>query len=212
MKITKFVHSCLLVEMPAPVNRTVLFDPGAMSESALDINKLTYLDDIIITHGHPDHLSMTLLRTLVSKFPNVQITAPKEVVEKLEIENIPASCSNSEGIKIFDSPHESIKPLAPQPEQIGIHYLDKLTNPGDSHALTETKAILALPVSAPWGSTLKALNVALDLRPRYVLPVHDWHWRDEAREQTYAMYEEQLGKEGITFIKLKTGEPVVLDT
>lgn len=43
MKITKFVHSCLLIEMPEPVNRTVLFDPGSFSEDALNIDKLEHL-------------------------------------------------------------------------------------------------------------------------------------------------------------------------
>ncbi|MDB5170622.1 MAG: hypothetical protein JWO35_316 [Candidatus Saccharibacteria bacterium] len=211
MKITKFVHSCLLVEMPAPVNRTVLFDPGVMSEQALDVTNLAYLDDIIITHAHSDHLSMTLLRILDSKFPNVQITAPSEVVDRLEAEGITATNQASEGITFFDSPHESVEPLFPHPEQIGVHYLDKLTHPGDSHSFTETKAILALPIAAPWGSTIKAFNLAAELKPRYVLPIHDWHWRDEAREQTYALFEARLAERGITFLKLQTGQPVVVD-
>ena len=107
----------------------------------------------------------------------------------------------------FDSPHESVEPLFRSPEQIGIHYLDKLSDPGDSHSFKETKAILALPVTAPWGSTIKALNLALELKPKHVLPIHDWHWRDEAREQTYDRFERILGEQGITFHKLQTGQP-----
>jgi len=54
----------------------------------------------------------------------------------------------------------------------------------------------------------KALNLALALKPKHVLPIHDWHWRDEARESTYQNFEQILGKEGITFYKLQTGVPV----
>lgn len=211
MKITKFEQSCLLVEMPAPQNRTALFDPGMMSETALDIDKLEYLDDIIITHGHGDHLSLKLIKQLCAKFPTVRITAPSEVVDLLEKEDITATSDAGDGIVFFDSPHESVAPLYPQPEEIGVHYLDLLSHPGDSHSFGETKSILALPVTAPWGSLIAAVNLALVLKPKYILPIHDWHWKDLAREQAYAGLVETFSKNGITFLPLQTGVPVVLD-
>lgn len=211
MKITKFVHSCLLVEMPDPVNRTALFDPGVMSEPALDVNALEYLDDIIITHYHSDHMSVPLIKRLVAKFPDVRITAPSDACQQLKEQGITASDQAGEGIVFFDSPHESVAPMFPQPEEIGVHYLDKLSHPGDSHSFHETKAILALPVQAPWGSTVRAVNLALELKPQHVIPIHDWHWRDEAREQTYSSLEQLFAASGITFHKMQTGKPVVID-
>lgn len=213
MKITKFVHSCLLVEMPAPVSRTALFDPGIMSEAALDITKLTYLDDIIYTHGHSDHLSIPLLKQLVARFPRVHITAPTEVVDVLAGEGITASDQPSEGIVLFDSPHAVIRPYfdSDPPQQIGVHYLGLLSDPGDSHAFSETKAVLALPVQAPWGSVRDATALALELRPQYIVPVHDWHWNDEARNQAYGKLESLFGEQGITFIRPRTGKSFVLD-
>lgn len=212
MRITKFVHSCLLVQMPAPISRSVLFDPGAMSEAALDIGKLDYLDDIVITHIHPDHLSLNLLKQAVAKFPNVRITAPAAVVTHLSAQQIVASSKPAPGMVFFDSPHEDVSPMYPHPEQIGVHYLGMLSDPGDSHSFTETKAILALPMTGPWGNAIRALNLALELKPKYVLPIHDWHWRDEAREQTYDTFERILGDQGIIFLKLQTGQPAVINT
>lgn len=211
MKITKFEHSCLLVEMPAPQNRTTLFDPGMMSETALDISKIDYLDDIVITHSHGDHLSLNLMKQLVAKFPAVKITAPADVVDLLEKEDIAASSDPSEGISFFDAPHEAVEPLFITPDQIGVHYLAMLTHPGDSHSFSETKAILALPVTAPWGATTTAVKLALELKPQYVLPIHDWHWRPEARDQMYSALEPAFAQHGITFVKLVTGEPVTLE-
>jgi L-ascorbate metabolism protein UlaG (beta-lactamase superfamily) len=172
VKITKFVHACVLVETDG---RVALFDPGMMSEAALDVDKLTSLDDLIITHEHGDHLSMTLVKKLVAKFPKVHITAPPEVVEQLSKEGIIASSEPSEGIVLFESPHEKVEPLFPTPQEIGVHYLDKFTDPGDSHSFHETKAVLALPVQAPWGSTIRAIHLGLELKPKYIIPVHDWH-------------------------------------
>lgn len=193
------------------MNRTALFDPGVMSEQALDVDKLVYLDDIFITHSHADHLSLDLLSRLTGKFPSVRITAPSDVVNILSQQGIAASSTTPEGATFFDAPHEQVEPLFPQPANIGIHYLDKLTDPGDSHSFAETKPVLALPVTAPWGSTIRAANLAVELGPQYVLPIHDWHWNEAARENTYQLLQQELGKQGITFIPMKTGQSVVLD-
>ncbi|MEJ0073794.1 MAG: MBL fold metallo-hydrolase [Candidatus Saccharibacteria bacterium] len=211
MKITKLVHSCLLVEMPAPVNRTALFDPGSMS--TVDVDSLEFLDDIIITHIHGDHFDLELVKKLVAKFPKVRITAPEEIVEQLNAESIPATSATSDGIAFFDSPHEAIRPFMPAdpPQEIGVHYLDKLSHPGDSHSFHETKAVLALPVQAPWGSTVDAVKLALELKPKYVVPIHDWHWADAAREGSYGYLDKALSAAGITFIKAVNGEPFTLD-
>ena len=212
MKITKFVHSCLLVEMPAPVNRTALFDPGSMSESALSVDSLEFLDDIIITHSHGDHLSMPLLKQLVAKFPDVRITTTQEVVDLLAHEGIHAQTDPPEGLVLFDAPHESVEPVFPTPQAIGVHYLDRLSDPGDSHHFSETKAILALPVTAPWGGMIAAVQLALELKPKYIIPIHDWHWSETARHSSYDRLEEIFAEKGnITFIKAETGVPFVLD-
>jgi len=198
--------------MPAPINRTALFDPGSMSAPALDIGQLEFLDDIIITHEHNDHFHLPLIQQLVAKFPSVRITAPPSVAQTLRLEGIEAGSEPSEGIVFFDSPHESVAPLFPQPpEEIGVHYLDALSHPGDSHSFHETRAVLALPVQAPWGSTIKAINLALELKPRFIVPIHDWHWRDEARQQMYDMMAHVFAEHDITFCKPTTGEPFVLD-
>lgn len=209
MKVTKFVHACLLVETP---ERAALFDPGTMSEEALDVGKIDRLDDIFITHEHADHCSLNLIKQLIEKFPDVRITSTSSVVKQLDAAGITASNQPPAGTVFFESPHESVAPLfSGSIEEIGIHYLGILSHPGDSHSFTETKEILALPVTAPWGSTIKALNLAIDLKPKHVLPIHDWHWRDEAREQSYNMFERVLDEQCIIFHKLHTGIPVEID-
>jgi L-ascorbate metabolism protein UlaG (beta-lactamase superfamily) len=199
--------------MPEPVNRTAIFDPGTFSEAALDIDKLEYLDDIIVTHQHQDHMSIPLIRQLVGKFPGVRVTAPKDAAAILNAEGIKASSEAGHGIEFFKSPHEKLRPMmeADPPDQLGVHYLDLLSNPGDGHSFKETKAILALPIQAPWGSTRHAIELALKLRPRFILPIHDWHWSDQARQSSYDNYEKLFAKHGIKFYKLKTGQPVVIE-
>ncbi len=212
MKITKFVHSCLLVEMPDPINKTALFDPGVMSEQALNVETLQFLDDIFITHQHDDHLSLKLIKKLIGKFPDIRITAPPSVVEMLNRDDIAASSEAPTSVSLFISPHEEVYPLyntpSGEPNEYGYHYLDLLSHPGDSHSFKETKPILALPVTAPWGTSVKAVQLALELKPKHIIPIHDWHWRDEAKLAAYENMEKVFSEHNITFHKLQTGQPV----
>ena len=62
MKVSKHLHSCLLVEDDAgPV---ALLDPGnyTLEESALPVDELSRLDFVLITHEHQDHMSVPLIK------------------------------------------------------------------------------------------------------------------------------------------------------
>ena len=185
MKLTKFGHSCVLVEVEA--NGTVqkaLFDPGVWSN--VPVQDFVTLDEVFISHGHPDHIDIPILRAIVAAFPNVRITAPTEVVAQLHQAGfLQAADVAPLGSKLFVSPHEGHLPFMDPPEEIGIHFLDRYSHPGDSHSFHETMPVLGLPVQAPWGSMIAAVDLALELKPQYVLPLHDWHWRDEARAWAY---------------------------
>jgi len=211
VKITKLAHSCLLVEMPAPVNRTVLFDPGEMSLELVRAAKLKYLDDIVVTHEHSDHFHLPLVQEVVKQFPDVRILAPQPVVAQLKEAGITASAEPPEGMELFESPHELLDPMGETPEAIGVHYLDTLSHPGDSHSFRESRAVLALPITAPWGATVDAVRLAVELKPRYIIPVHDWMWKDAWREQMYDRLEQFFAGHGTTFVKPADGVPFVLE-
>jgi L-ascorbate metabolism protein UlaG (beta-lactamase superfamily) len=211
MKITKLVHSCLLVEMPAPVNRTILIDPGMMSGEAIAAADLKFLDDIVITHSHADHVDIPTVKQLVTLFPDVRVTTTEEMVNQLSGEGVGATTAAPAGIVSFDSPHQPVEPLFPTPPQIGVHVLDGLTHPGDSHMVVATMPILALPVSGPWASTITAVRLAIELKPKYVIRIHDWHLNEVARQQIYQQLERILKDNKITFIGLENGIPTVID-
>ncbi|MDB5169498.1 MAG: hypothetical protein JWO41_854 [Candidatus Saccharibacteria bacterium] len=208
MKITKFVHSCLLVETPG---YTALFDPGAMSAQALNLDAINKLDDLFITHEHGDHFDPESVKKIVAKFPEVRITTTAPVVSQLEAAGIKASTMPGDNATLFESPHEDTEPLFPRPLQIGVHFDHVFSHPGDSHSFTETMHVLALPVTAPWGSVVSAVKHGLELRPQYIVPIHDWHWSDDARQQTYDLLEKAFGEQRIIFLKPETGKPINID-
>lgn len=209
MKITKLGHSCLLVEMPEPVNRTVLFDPGVMSD--VNVDSLEFLDDIVVTHEHGDHMNVELIKRLQQKFPQVRLTGSPKVAALLREEGLAAVSEMPEGMEVFTAPHEAVSPMFPDADNIGVHYLNKLTHPGDCTHFAETKEILALPVTGPWGSSVEILNHAVTLKPKYIIPIHDWHWNEDARQAMYEVIAAVCDKAGITFCRVENGRPLVLD-
>jgi hypothetical protein len=46
----------------------------------------------------------------------------------------------------------------------------------------------------------------MENRPEIVIPIHDWHWNEPARDGIYAHLPEVMGKFGIRFELLGTAE------
>ncbi len=209
MQLSKHSHSCLLIKDKQGV---ILIDPGVYTEqdNSLDLDSLPALDALLITHNHADHFSPYLIKKALQKFPNVAIITNDATRIVLEKEGIPVAETGHTGISFSSALHEKLPmPLTP-PENTLFTVFDKLTHPGDSFDFSQSKDILALPVTAPWGSTTKAVEKALEVRPKIIIPIHDWHWKDEARKQFYIMLQKTFANEGIEFIPLENNEVIDL--
>lgn len=201
MKITKFVHSCLLVEEN---NKKILIDPGDYSAGALDLNYLSGLSYLLITHEHQDHMYLPLIKEILGKFPGLKIISNSSVVGILGAEGIQVSTEGDDFIQTEEVLHEKVFGITP-PMNVLFRINGKLTHPGDSHHFSKTTEILALPIQAPWGSTTDAVNLAEKLKPKVIIPIHDWHWNKEARKNMYKRLEEYFATLSIRFIGLETG-------
>ena len=84
-------------------------------------------------------------------------------------------------------------------------------HPGDSYSFDATPPVLALPFLAPWGSTTEAVTLAKGLKPRYVVPIHDWYLEERGKGWLYTMAERALAEEGITLLRLDDFETVNVD-
>jgi L-ascorbate metabolism protein UlaG (beta-lactamase superfamily) len=67
MKISKYLHSCLLFEKD---NFRLLIDPGTFTfaEGFIQPEEFDNVDAVIITHIHPDHLDKDNLSKIVFKW------------------------------------------------------------------------------------------------------------------------------------------------
>lgn len=207
MRVTKYIHSCLLIE---DQGKTILIDPGIFTyeAKALDVNILNKLDYILVTHGHTDHVSVLFLKELLKRFPKVKIISNRDVVNLLRKEGIAVQTNSNEHVQLTPAEHERLIPGMQMPENTLFTVFGRLNDPGDSLHFDKSSEILALPVQAPWGSLVQAVEKALILKPKIIIPIHDWHWRDEARIWAYGMMEKVFDKEGIEFKRMETGVSV----
>ncbi|NLC97914.1 MAG: MBL fold metallo-hydrolase, partial [Actinomycetales bacterium] len=61
MLITRFGHSCVLVELE---DARILIDPGIFSSQ--EAFRLKDLSAIVVTHQHPDHIDRTRIDVLAA--------------------------------------------------------------------------------------------------------------------------------------------------
>ena len=204
MKITKYNHACLLVE---DNGTNTLIDPGSYSEEAIDVEKLPTLNYLLITHAHQDHFHLPLIRHVVEKFPDVKIITTPEIVEQLKKENMSASTEGDEYVTVESVPHEKVWAF-PAGQNIMVTVGGRLAHPGDSHTFSTNAEILALPFTAPWGSTTKAVEIAEELKPKTIIPIHDFMLKDASRQGMYQWVDAYLRPQGIDFKMIETAEPV----
>ena len=77
MRLTKYGHSCLLVE-EGPAR--LLLDPGILSGGFEELEGLTA---VLVTHQHADHLDLQRLRTLLDRNPGARVLCDEGSAEQL---------------------------------------------------------------------------------------------------------------------------------
>lgn len=185
MKITKFGHCCLLVEVKG---LRILTDPGNYNVTP----EVEHVDVILITHEHPDHLHVDSLKAVLAGNPEAQVISHRGAGRILDEAGIAY-------MLISDGEEKLIKDVSIESsgtEHACIHhdlpalmvqntgfYIDKvLFYPGDSfHNPHKDIAILALPVAGPWMKIEEAVEYAKAIRPKAVFPVHDGMLRQDHR-------------------------------
>lgn len=176
MKITKFGHSCLLIEEKKV---RILIDPGSYSSG---FENLTNLDVILYTHEHSDHVNLDSLSKLLANNPKVQIRTNSGVGKLLASKNIPfklltnGQSEQFKGVKIqaigeqHAIIHESIKCV----DNTGYLIASKFFYPGDFLSVpSENVEVLALPIEAPWLKLGDAINYVSKIKPKTCFAVHD---------------------------------------
>lgn len=208
MRITKFGHSCALVE---EAGTRLLLDPGNLSSGFED---LTGLSAVLITHQHPDHLDVDSVRRLRAANPDAPIVADEGSAEKLEAAGLlPRTVHDGDeltiggtAVRVAGRDHAVIHPEIPIVPNVGYLIADRFFYPGD--AFTDPGVpvdVLGLPTGAPWLKIEESIEYLRRIRPQVAIPLHDGILSVPA--VYYAHYERFGNQQHTTFRALTSNTP-----
>ena len=212
MRLTKFGHSCLLVEE----GRTrVLLDPGSFSEGFETLEGLTA---VCLTHQHVDHLDPERVRPLLDRNPGVRVVSDEGSADALgeagaDVEVVHDGDELALGglaLRVVGRDHAAVHPEVPVVPNVGYLLGGRLFHPGDALTMPgEPVEVLAVPAGAPWLKLADAVDYLRKVGPRVAVPVHEKVLSEVGISSHYRLLE-QLGGPGTAFRVLDDGRPVEL--
>jgi L-ascorbate metabolism protein UlaG (beta-lactamase superfamily) len=210
MRLTKYGHSCLLVEEGAA---RLLLDPGTLSGGFEELEGLT---GVLVTHQHADHLDLERLRGLLDRNPTVRVLCDEGSAEQLAAAGAAVEVVHDGdeldlggvAVAVGGRDHAVIHADIPVVPNVGYLLGGRLFHPGDAFTLPgQPVEVLAVPAGAPWLKVAEAVDYLRQVRPQVAVPVHELLLSTAGKAIHYRQLD-QLG--GATLRVLDDGAPVEL--
>lgn len=192
--------------------KKILVDPGVYSwqDNNVKTTDLSGISVVVVTHSHPDHLNNDFVTAIKQASPNANWFGTGQVAEQLKGLGIECMTgSEDEDVKYIESTHADLSPwFAEQPEHTSFLLFNELLVTGDCQTLTSThgaRVIAGAINGGPWGAVVGFCKMieSMDERPEVVVPLHDWHWNQTARDAIYERLPQVMGQFGVNFIPLE---------
>jgi L-ascorbate metabolism protein UlaG (beta-lactamase superfamily) len=210
MRLTKYGHSCLLVEEG---QARLLLDPGTLSGGFEELEGVTA---VLVTHQHADHVDAGRLRGLLDRNPGVRVLCDEGSAEQLGATGAAVEVvhdgdeldAGGVAVRVCGRDHAVIHADIPVVPNVGYLVGGRLFHPGDAFTPPgEPVEVLAVPAGAPWLKVSEAVDYLRQVRPRVAVPVHELVLSTAGKAIHYRQLE-QLG--GATLRVLDDGAAVEL--
>ncbi|MEV0092912.1 MBL fold metallo-hydrolase [Streptomyces sp. NPDC050738] len=167
MRITKYTHSCVRLELDG--GGTLVIDPGVWSEP----RALAGADAVLVTHEHGDHVDALRLKGL-----GVPVFAPEGArIPGLDFTGVrPGEEFTAAGFKVSAHGGRHARVFGGLPDCANLGYLveDSLYHPGDSlHRPGLPVETLLVPLQGSWLKTDEAIDFVHAVAPDRAYGIHD---------------------------------------
>ncbi|MEP7177669.1 MAG: MBL fold metallo-hydrolase [Pseudonocardiales bacterium] len=183
MRLTHLGHACVLVETDSV---RVLIDPGNLS----DVDAVTDVDAVLVTHQHPDHVDTTRLHRILGASPRARVVVDSDTAAA--VAGLPEHSVAHVGdrlwfgattVDVLGGMHAAV--FGDVPGCANLAYLiddGALLHPGDSfHVPTQDVDVLAVAVDGPWLKLAEAIEYVQAVSPRVAVPIHEGETTDPAK-------------------------------
>ena len=174
MKLTKFEHACLIVEV---ADERLIIDPGVFTMPLGDFGEVAA---VVVTHEHGDHWTPEQLERIIERNPDVVVYGPAGVAAaagELPVTVVKDGDEIEVGafnLKFFGAEHAVIHSSIPVIDNVGVLVNDELYYSGDAYVVPPVHvSTLAAPAGAPWLKVGDAMDYVLAVAPKRAFPVHD---------------------------------------
>jgi L-ascorbate metabolism protein UlaG (beta-lactamase superfamily) len=177
MRLTTWGHACVRLDHHGG---RLLLDPGSFS----DLNDaVADVATVLVTHEHADHLAVGPVARLV-RDRGVRVLGPRAALDLLVEADAPADLLDEVrpgdsfdldglAVRVTGGLHAEIHPDVPRVANVG-YLAGGVYHPGDStdDPAGEVRVLLA-PVGGPWLRLAAMVDLARQLHPHTVVPIHD---------------------------------------
>lgn len=209
MQITRYGHSCLLVE---DSGGRLLLDPGVFSRGFEDLRGLT---GVLVTHQHADHLDVERLRPLLEANPEAVLHCDEGSTELLDdLPHVVVRAGDrlelGTAVEVLGAQHAVIHEDIPRIPNVGYLVGGRFFTPGDALTVPEADVeVLGLPTAAPWLKQSEAVGMLRAIAPATAFPVHDAVLSEPGLAVWYGQFE-RLAPAGTAFRKVAPGESLAV--
>ena len=214
MRLTKFTHACVRIEAG---EATVVVDPGSFSEA----DSVDGATAVLVTHEHPDHLSLENLRGTDAPIFTIEAVAQRiaesdgGVAERVSTVVPGQELGVGLPVRAVGEWHAVIHEEIPRIRNCG-YLIDvggsSVYHPGDALTVPEQDVDLLLaPVCAPWSKTSEVIEFIRAVGAPRTLAIHERVMSDVGLGIVDGLIEGRLEGRDQEYRRIQPGEDLVLD-